>query len=705
LPLIESHNKIISMKRFLSIFSGLLLFISVQSQTLVSTSPQLKNAVLEEYTGIHCVYCPEGHAIAAAILENNPGRAVAIAIHQGSFAVPSGSEPDYRTPWGNALATQAGINSYPSGTVNRHLFTGNVTGMGRGDWTSKCNEIMAEVSPVNVGVESSYNEATRELTIHVELYYTSDAAEASNFINVALLQDHVFGPQTGGGAGNNYEHMHMLRDLVTGQWGEEVFTTTTGSFVDKTYVYTVPEAVNAIPVVVENCQIAVFVTETHQEVLSGDVVDAIGGTNQFIGSLSIGENEDFQALTDVVPMIYDVTVNSNLSGDQDFVISLASEDAPANWSASFVINGQTYEDGATVTLPYHTDVPIEVQITPDVTPALSNYTLSLSSVNVPNAPTKYLDLYAIAGVENLVVYATGGPEAAGFQDLYLNGLTAAGCETLGSTSTDIMLKGLNAQALNDVKNLYLNIAWTFPALTIPQLEAVKAFMNNGGNVLIAGQDIGWDFMSGDAAGHGSPEATDFYNNYLHANYVSDGTTANNLFIAESTDEIYGLIPQSSVVDMYSGNMYPEQITATAGGLQAFYYNAAKTKCGAVRAETENYKVVYFGVGLEMISNTDVRNQILGATFNWFDVGVGTADQTFSENGIRIYPNPNADGRLTITGSEEILSTEIIDATGKTVLSFGKTQNQTLDISSLKSGLYFVKTITNKGLEINKLTMK
>ncbi len=268
-----------------------------------------------------------------------------------------------------------------------------------------------------------------------------------------------------------------------------------------------------------------------------------------------------------------------------------------------------------------------------------------------------------------------------------------------------MLKGLNAQAMTGVRNIYLNIAWTFPALTISQIEAVKAFMNNGGNVLIAGQDIGWDFMSGDAAGHGSPEATDFYNNYLHANYVSDGTTANNLFIAESTDEVYGLIPQSSVVDMYSGNMYPEQITATAGGLQSFYYNAAKTKCGAVRAETATYKVVYFGVGLEMISNTDVRNQILGATFNWFDIGVGTNDQIISESGTRIFPNPNAIGKLSITGPEEFLSTEIIDVTGKTVLSFGKTRNQTLDISSLKSGLYFVKTITNKGLEINKLTVK
>ncbi|HPS51776.1 MAG TPA: hypothetical protein PK892_13800, partial [Bacteroidales bacterium] len=44
------------------------------AQTLVTTKTLNKNVVLEEYTGIHCTYCPEGHAIAASILENHPGR-------------------------------------------------------------------------------------------------------------------------------------------------------------------------------------------------------------------------------------------------------------------------------------------------------------------------------------------------------------------------------------------------------------------------------------------------------------------------------------------------------------------------------------------------------------------------------------------------------------------------------------------------------
>ena len=182
-------------------------FFAAQSQTLVTTQPLNKNIVLEEYTGIHCQYCPEGHVISASILANHPGRAAVIAIHQGSFATPNAGEPDYRTAFGDPLAAQTGLTGYPSGTVNRHVFIGTTTALGRGDWTSSSDQILQQPSPVNVGVQSSFNAATRELTVHVELYYTANSSVPTNYINVALIQNHIFGPQTGGGAGSKYEHM------------------------------------------------------------------------------------------------------------------------------------------------------------------------------------------------------------------------------------------------------------------------------------------------------------------------------------------------------------------------------------------------------------------------------------------------------------------------------------------------------------------
>ena len=253
-----------------------LAFFAVGSygQTIVSTSPENKNVVLEEFTGIHCVWCPSGHAIAKAIQDANPDRVSLINIHTGSFAVPSGSQPDFRTPWGNAIAAQSGLTGYPSGQVNRHVFPGRgmssgSTAMGRDQWAVTANEIMATPSNVNVAVEATLDVQTRVLVVHVEAYYTGNSTESSNLLNVALLQNNTKGPQTGGGAGNNYNHMHRLVDLLTGQWGETISTVSAGSFVDKTYTYTIPEMYNNVPAVVEDMEIVAFISETHQEIPSG----------------------------------------------------------------------------------------------------------------------------------------------------------------------------------------------------------------------------------------------------------------------------------------------------------------------------------------------------------------------------------------------------------------------------------------------------
>ncbi len=244
-------------------------------QTIVSTEPQNKKAILEEFTGVNCQYCPDGHAIAEQILTNNPGNAFAINIHSGGFANPSGSQPDFRTQWGAAIDGQAGITGYPAGTVNRHVFPGwgmvnGRTGMGRNYWSAAANQIMSSPSYLNMAVEATLDIDTRELTVHVEAYYTGDSPKSTNRLNVALLQNNTLGPQAGGGMGNEYVHMRRLVDLLTGQWGEEINTTTQGSFIDRTYTYTIPEHYRNIPANLGNMEIVVFMTETTQEIISGN---------------------------------------------------------------------------------------------------------------------------------------------------------------------------------------------------------------------------------------------------------------------------------------------------------------------------------------------------------------------------------------------------------------------------------------------------
>lgn len=68
---------------------------------------------------------------------------------------------------------------------------------------------------------------------------------------------------------------------------------------------------------------------------------------------------------------------------------------------------------------------------------------------------------------------------------------------------------------------------------------------------------------------------------------------------------------------------------------------------------------------------------------------GNAVEKVNTPTISIFPNPSQ-GKLTVNSSQEIIAIEIYDINGKIVL-YSK-QNQ-LDLSSLNSGIYWVKTLT------------
>ena len=99
---------------------------------------------------------------------------------------------------------------------------------------------------------------------------------------MALVQDKLYGNQiTQTGTEPNYEQNNVLRDLITGQWGDVVSATglAKGSIVSKSYSYTVPEYYNGTSVdgggavVMNNLKLVVFVTNGHTNILNAITVD------------------------------------------------------------------------------------------------------------------------------------------------------------------------------------------------------------------------------------------------------------------------------------------------------------------------------------------------------------------------------------------------------------------------------------------------
>lgn len=268
------------MKKLLSLSLFTAYSLVSMAQLPVSTTAENKNAVLEEFTGIYCVYCPDGHARAQAFHDQNPGDVVLINIHTGGYANPQSGDPDFRTNYGASIAGQTNLAGYPAGTINRREFTGmqqssSGTAMSRGDWATAGAIVIGESSYANIAIEGDIDYAAKTLTVDVETYFTGTAPGSTVKLNVAVLQSNIEGPQTGASSNpsqvlpnGNYVHNHMLRDLLTGQWGIDI-PTTTGVVNSYTYTWNIPTDINGVPVSMGDLEIAAFIAETQQTIVTG----------------------------------------------------------------------------------------------------------------------------------------------------------------------------------------------------------------------------------------------------------------------------------------------------------------------------------------------------------------------------------------------------------------------------------------------------
>lgn len=234
----------------------------------VPTGPQPKGALLEEFTGIHCGYCPQGHAIAQQ-LANACDRVYVVALHAGSYATPAFDQPDYRLDEGEEMVEEFGTErvGYPCGMINRHDFLSSGSPVcSRSMWKVLAKAATSETAPVNLLAKASYDGNTRELKVHVEGYFTAAEQAADQHLNIIWTQSNILGPQNGGLMGDEYVHRHMLRGFITPLWGDTLDTAKQGTYFARDYTITLPEAIKDVTVKAEDIEVIAFVTNDKRDV-------------------------------------------------------------------------------------------------------------------------------------------------------------------------------------------------------------------------------------------------------------------------------------------------------------------------------------------------------------------------------------------------------------------------------------------------------
>ena len=248
----------------------------------VSTEVANRNVILEEFTGRNCPNCPDGHKISSSIVKDYPDRVWSMAIHSGYFTPKTypNFQTDISATFMDPYDDVAGGLGLPAALINRTT----EEGLARGQWRGQTEKVLSQVAECNVDGHVVINPLTRTASITTEVYYTGNSAESANYLTIVMLQDSIIGQQAYAETnpaqhmgGDMYCHMHVLRDVVTADWGDEIAPTTQGSFITKTYEYKIPEIIgdtNGIVVDLDNISFLAFVTEKYQGVPTRPILNA-----------------------------------------------------------------------------------------------------------------------------------------------------------------------------------------------------------------------------------------------------------------------------------------------------------------------------------------------------------------------------------------------------------------------------------------------
>ena len=400
-----------------------------------------------------------------------------------------------------------------------------------------------------------------------------------------------------------------------------------------------------------------------------------------------------------------------MEGTSAFEFKLEKENAPEDWEIAYKIDGVEYTGSATVDLTKNTPKQVMIKVTPSSTAGFPDVTLKMKSLVNPDGAETKVKVSVISGVTDLIVNGTGGSVTTTYQGVYTDALQASGINSFAVTNANKMVDLIHADAFGDIYTLWLNISWTTPAITQDQAKALKTYMDAGHSVFIAGQNIAWDIMSGQAGSHGNLTSKNIFTNYLKAIYVNNGSSSTTKISAVAEDLIFGNAGTSNLVTNLGANGYPDEIKAGTGANIIFNYDSP-SKHAAIRYDNVGkFRSIYFAIGMEMLANTQVRNQIISLSREWLSDGMVGVEYDAAVNTLlsgQNYPNPASD--YTFINVSEVARggmVEIYNLNGQLVSSqsVGNSALVRLDLSNLNKGMYVYRVVSgNTTSEARKLTV-
>lgn len=539
-------------------------------------------------------------------------------------------------------------------------------------------------TPTTSPITLTVTESRAGLISTVDVNVSSTTAMTDQTLQIAVVEAHHY--YASAGTNGEKDFYNVVRQLVPGNDGTPL-TLTANENKTVTQSFTIDAAKwNASQVYV----VAFVQDNTTKEVMQA-------AASQFMPkvSLAVGTPTNVRQ-TESAPQTWNGTFRSSVA--TPYVVKI-DKHLLNGWNGTVMIGDRAVANGDTVTIASGADVTVATTITPDgVRAGMGRLAVELN--NGHQRVDRTFQLFSGQAEVAILVRDEGN---VAIENNYIDAFA-------GSTRNIVLLDKQSEPLfqLRDFQVVGMEVGKGI--LYEEDVTLLKNYMDVGGRVFLAGAEIAWGLVDTAAQARGYYYDPAFVNNYLHAEYVGDGTATLTTVTGVAGDPI----TDGLSVKINSGvknQDTPDQINPANGAVKICSYNGG-TGAG-IRFADSKLRLVYLGFGLEGIGNLQQRTALLDKSITWLMGSMGV-DRPMEASGtsLNVIPNP-ATGNVLVPFTlprASHASFELFDIRGERVAAIAEgnyeagASSLTFDAARFASGIYTLVMNTASGRTATKLSI-